>query len=183
MYLDPSGEFFVLACIVIGAAIGGLITYNLAKNAGYEGTDLVLLTLLGTVGGGIAGYLVAPLISGFMGSTFTIGASTSLGFNGGAATLAMTSITVTGSQIALVGSIIATSGYIFARTSKRNGYWGERYPNDHNPNHIHLKGQDGTNIRIDQSGNPLRGEGPLNSQQNRAIKQLWKEILKLFRKF
>ncbi len=98
----------------------------------------------------------------------------------GAAVMTTTYITISGAQ--LVGAAtIATSMYMFARTSKRNGYWAEKYMNDHAPNHVHFKGTDGTNIRIDEYGNPLKGDGPLNAQQRKILKKLWEEILKLFK--
>lgn len=63
-----------------------------------------------------------------------------------------------------------------------NLYYGERFTNDHEPDHIHLKGPK-TNIKIGRNGKPLKGEKPLSPQQRRAIKQLWEEILKLFELF
>jgi len=74
MYLDPSGEFFIavttIALIVgaiIGATAGGIIAYNIAKDHGQEGWDLVGWTALGIVGGGAigatAGYGLATIIS------------------------------------------------------------------------------------------------------------------------
>lgn len=172
----------MLACIVVGAIIGGLVTYDLAKNAGYKGADLIIMSMLGATIGGIAGYLAAPYIASFLGTTFTIGSTGGIGISAsGVATMGVSAmITVTGTQVAVMGGSIALSTYLFARTNKSNGYWGEKYPNDHEPNHIHIKGTDGTNIRIDQNGNPLRGDGPLNPQIRKAIGHLWEEIQKLF---
>jgi len=74
MYLDPSGEFFIalttIALIlgaIIGATVGGIIAYNIAKNNGTEGWELFVWTALGVVGGGAigaaAGYGIGALIS------------------------------------------------------------------------------------------------------------------------
>ena len=61
-YVDPSGHFAISLIIVglivgasIGAAAGGIIAYNAAKDHGAEGWDLFGWTMLGTVGGGIIG--------------------------------------------------------------------------------------------------------------------------------
>ncbi|MBR2377570.1 MAG: DUF4160 domain-containing protein [Clostridia bacterium] len=64
-------------------------------------------------------------------------------------------------------------------TGKSNGYWAQKYSDDHLPEHIHLKGTDGTNIRIGRDGKTLNGED-LNPQQRKALRRLWKQILKLF---
>jgi hypothetical protein len=66
---------------------------------------------------------------------------------GGAAALTASTITVKGTQIAIAGGVVAT-GLMFASTSNRNGYRAHKYPNDHAPGHVHLKGQDGSNVRI-----------------------------------
>jgi hypothetical protein len=66
MYIDPTGESFILACIIVGAIIGATITYNEAKNRGIDGNELFFLTILGETGGGLAGYLLAPLVSSFL---------------------------------------------------------------------------------------------------------------------
>jgi len=128
----------------------------------------------GAVIGAIAG-IAAPYVAGFLSSTFSVSLPVVLG-----EVIGYSTVTVTGAQ--LVGAI-STIGIIInaVTTGKSNGYWGQKYSNDHTPDHIHLKGPD-TNIRIGRDGNPLKGEPPLNSQQRKALKKLWKEFLKLFEK-
>ena len=82
-----------------------------------------------------------------------------------------------------VGLSAVGLGVLLARTGRSNGYWGEKWPGDHTPDHAHLKGEDGTNIRIDKNGNPLAGEPPLTPQQSRAIKNLIEQLRKLFKRF
>lgn len=60
-------------------------------------------------------------------------------------------------------------------------HWAEKYSNDHDPIHVHLKGTDGSNIKIGIDGKPLKGQPPLKPKQRKALKNLWKEILELFR--
>lgn len=62
MYIDPSGEFAISLTIlgliigaVAGATAGGIVAYNVAKDYGAEGWDLVGWTALGIVGGGLIG--------------------------------------------------------------------------------------------------------------------------------
>jgi len=100
--------------------------------------------------------------------------------SGGTLAIGVTSISVTGTQIAVVGGILIASTYMFASTRKSNGFKAYKYTGDHFPDHIHLKGTDGSEIRIDKNGNPLKGDGKMNPQQRRGVKDLWEEILKLF---
>lgn len=62
MYVDPDGNFAISLTIlgliigaVVGATAGGIIAYNVAKDHGAEGWELVGWTALGIVGGGIIG--------------------------------------------------------------------------------------------------------------------------------
>ena len=62
MYSDPSGKFAISLTIlgliigaVVGATAGGIVAYNVAKDHGTEGWDLVGWTALGIVGGGLIG--------------------------------------------------------------------------------------------------------------------------------
>ena len=77
-YCDPSGNLGVSLAVlgaivfgIIGAATGSVIAYNVAKDNGAEGWDLVGWTALGVLGGGLIGaalgYGVGALITHFTG--------------------------------------------------------------------------------------------------------------------
>ena len=74
-----------------------------------------MLTLLGTIGGGLFGYFIAPYIGTFLQTTLTFGIPT-VTMSGGTLAIGITTATVTGTQIAIVGSTIATSVYMFAKS-------------------------------------------------------------------
>ena len=178
---------------VIGATIGGIIAYNAAKDNDSEGWELFGWTALGILGGGVVGGAIGygigyywPLISSFLGSSFsftiptfgTVNAGGALALGGGI------TITVSGAQIVTGATVALGAGILmFARTPKRDGYYGERWPGDpHKPDHVHLRGNK-TDIRIGRDGNPLPGEKALDSQARKALEKLWDEFLKLFNKW
>ena len=199
-YADPNGNFAVSLAIaglivgaVISATIGGIIAYNAAKDNGSEGWELFGWTALGILGGGVVGGAIGygigyywPLISSFLGSSFsftiptfgTVNAGGALALGGGI------TITVSGAQIVTGATVALGAGILmFARTPKRDGYYGERWPGDpHKPDHVHLRGNK-TDIRIGRDGNPLPGEKALDSQARKALEKLWDEFLKLFNKW
>ena len=114
MYIDPSGEFLILSCILIGAIIGSLVAYNVATNNGVEGWDLIGWIALGAVGGGALGYLAAPFIASFLSSSFTFTIPGGIGLSGyGSATLVTSTITVTGTQLAAVGGLSTIAGAMY----------------------------------------------------------------------
>ena len=187
MNVDPSGRFALTALFIgfliglgVGAVAGGAVAYTAAKSNGASGWALFGYTLGGIFGGaaigGAAGALIgyiAPAIGGFLGTSFTVGSYVT-------AAGELAAVTVTGAQILSgVGAVAAGLVILFARTGKSNGYWGEKWPGDHSPDHAHLKGDDRTNIKIDIDGNPLDGR-ELKPQIRKAIKRLLKEIRKLF---
>ena len=67
---DPDGEFLISTAVLIGAVAGGIVgaaiagisTYNIAKSKGAEGWKLAGLTALGTVGGGVIGAALGAAI-------------------------------------------------------------------------------------------------------------------------
>ena len=175
MFTDETGMFLISIAVligaIIGATVGGIIAYNIASSNGSSGWELVGYTALGVLGGGVAGGLLGAGIAAigpFIGALFA--------FSSGA--LAMS---VSSSQILAAGATATALGIgvMFATTGKSNGYWAQKYSDDHLPEHIHLKGTDGTNIRIGRDGKTLNGE-ELNPQQRKALRRLWKQILKLF---
>ena len=188
MNTDPTGQFVITALLiglvvgtVVGAAIGGAVAYHVAQETGATGWELFGWTMLGIFGGALLGGAIgagigaiAPAIGSFLGSSFALGSVLT-------ASGELIAISVTGAQIAAAAGVAALAGMgiMFARTGKSNGYWGEKWPGDHSPDHAHIKGDDGTNIRIDIDGNPLDGKLP-KPQVRKAIKKLLKEIRKLF---
>lgn len=192
MNVDPNGTIGILTGILIGVLIGAVVVGTgvaiyagvTAYNNGARGWDLFGAIaegfLTGAVIGGIIGGLIAafiyaaPAIGSFLGSSFQIGSYLK-------AAGELVAVTVTGAQIAAAGlAALVGLGIMFARTGKSNGFWGEKYSNDHDPEHFHLKGTDGTDIRIGIDGNPLKGERGLTAQQRKALKKLWEQIMKLF---
>jgi RHS repeat-associated protein len=117
MYVDPSGEFalsILIGSIIVGAIIGGLVAYNVAGNNEVEGLDLIGLVALGAVGGGVLGYLAAPFIASFLSASFTFTIPSGIGFTGyGSATLVTSTVTITGSQLALAGGLSSIAGVMF----------------------------------------------------------------------
>ncbi len=191
MFYDPDGHFAIATLIILGfiaagAAIGGTAAYNIAKNNGAEGWELFGWTMAGIVGGGIiggiAGYYAAPYLISFASSSWAFSIPGIEMVNGALMLTEGLKITITGAQVLVGVGALSLSGLMLASTNKSNGYWGEKYPNDHKPNHIHFKG-DNFESRIDIHGNPLKGDKSLNAQQRKALKKLWKEILELFKKF
>ena len=177
MYTDETGEAFFLTALVVGliagAIIGGTVSTVESISNGETGWELAGSIcegiLLGSLAGGAAGALV--------GIAPTIGASLSAMLSGtaeaGVMAMSAEAYLVAAGATAVLGNVM------FSRTSNSNGYWGQKYSNDHAPDHIHFKGTDGTNIRIGRDGKPLNGE-ILTPQQRKALNKLLKEILGLF---
>lgn len=184
MNIDPEGKAFLtifLITLVAGVVIGGTIAGVKGYKNGERGWGLVKTIAKGSFKGGIIGGLTAVLIYALPEIGSFLGAS--LGFGGlalaesGAAAVSLTSAQAIMAGIAALSGL----GLMFSRTGKSNGYWGEKYSNDHDPEHFHFKGTDGTDIRIGTDGNPLKGEKGLTAQQRKALKNLWDQILKLFK--
>ena len=190
MGYDPEGTIAItLLCAIIGAIIGAAAGFGVAANNDYNDDGEIFngsvpwynyagATVVGGATGGLIGY-AAPAIASFLGTTFTASIPTITG-SGGALAISSVSISVTGTQIAVGLAAVAGLTVLFARTTKRNGYYGEAWPGDpHKPKHIHLRGN-GIDIRIGYDGKPLPGENPLPPQARRALEYLWEEFLKLF---
>ena len=167
MFTDETGELAIsltLLGFIFGAVVGGTLAGINAVNNNVSGWNLV-----GEIFGG-------ALIGGAIGAALGAFVGPGLSFAGGAV-----AISATGTQaLAAVGAAsIVGAGVIFATTSKSGGYWAQKYSNDHLPEHVHLKGTDGTNIRIGRDGKTLNGE-ILTAQQRKALRRLWKQIISLF---
>ncbi len=65
---------------------------------------------------------------------------------------------------------------------KSGGYIVKKLPNDHDPAHVHIYGDNIANkahgIRVGLDGNPLPGEKELPPGARKAIKKLWELIIK-----
>ncbi|QVK19278.1 DNRLRE domain-containing protein [Mycoplasmatota bacterium] len=125
MYVDPNGDSIILACIIIGtiigAAAGGTVAYNVAKENGAEGWELAGWTALGIVGGGVTGgflgYYAAPSITGLLGAQISIPTGWALASTGAGSMYVVTStVTISGAQVA---TATALTGLMFF-ASKRD---------------------------------------------------------------
>lgn len=96
----------------------------------------------------------------------------------GVGALSMGGAQVLGGSL-LVGGVIGLNVW-FATTENRGGYYGQKYSDDHAPEHIHLKGTDGSDIKLGKDLKPIKGQGKLTPQQRKAIKKLWQQLLDLF---
>ena len=199
MYTDETGEIALTTAILIGmgigAAVGLGIGIGLGLANGARGWDLVGYIVLGTCSGIIAGGVIAATI-------FTGGAAMNLGYEmfktglavlagggggtaGGALAVAGVGVMAAGSVVVVGGTAVGLLGanIMFSQTPKSNGYYGERWPGDpHKPDHVHLRGN-GVDIRIGRDGNPLPGENSLSAQAKKALRKLWPEFEKLFRRW
>ena len=190
MYTDPSGYSvtvgLIIAGLILGAVAGGVIFYNIGRNAGLSSSELAEFTLggvlLGVAMGASLAYLVGPALMAFAAKTFTFTIG-GMAFSGGGVAVATASVTVTitGAQViagvATVGTLV-----LMAEIGKSGGYIIKKYPNDHDPSHVHIYGDDIPDkthgIRIGSDGKPLPGEGKLPPGAKKAIKKLLEQILK-----
>ena len=187
MYIDPTGEFaFTTAIIIglivgaiIGGTIGGIYAYNEASAAGATGLELTGYTLLGILGGGTIGAFAGgflgyafPTVSAFMSTSFPL---MTLPTVFGEA-IGVTTIYVTGSQIVAGGAII-TSVLVFSRIGKSGGYIiDHHYPNDHEPPHVHISGDDGS-TRVGLDGKPIQNDRPMTPGERKAFYNLYNKIV------
>ncbi len=190
MYTDPSGNFFLTALIVgaiagavIGATVGGVSAYNDAKASGATGGELIGKTVLGAVGGGVVGAVGGAIIGAGVGAAASaiaggIGALSSGMLVG---SLATGGAVVSNGAIAATGALvagIAAVGLTFMRIGKSGGYrFDHHYPNDHEPTHVHISGDDGK-TRVDINGNPIQNDRPMTPGEKKAFWKLIKEITK-----
>ena len=198
MNVDPTGRAFFTALLiglVVGAIIGGVIGGTVKGVEAYEdgardwelAGEIIEGAAIGAVVGGVSGALIGAGGEMIMAGLPLIGGGAAMAIAGGGAAAAGTiaagaGAVVVGGTVAGVGALISGLGItvLFAQTGKSNGYYGKKYSNDHKPDHIHLKGTDGTDIKIGRDGLPLKGQPSLNAQQSKALKKLWKQFLKLF---
>ena len=181
MGVDPSGHF-VITALLIGLGVGAAVGFGGTMVADYvddgeifNGSigvgDYLLNSLVGGLTGALVGGLIAaaPAIGGFLGSAFSAGSAVTAG--GGAVAVASTAAQALG-LAGLVAGIIS-----FARIGKSGGYKiDHHYPNDHDPTHVHISGDDGK-TRVDLNGNPIQGDRPMTPGERKAFKKLLQKII------
>ncbi|MBR5144315.1 MAG: RHS repeat-associated core domain-containing protein [Clostridia bacterium] len=187
-YVDPSVHLaaWVMALIGMGLGIGlgvaitdfiDRLDDNRANGSIGSNTFSHNTEALGAFGF-VSGYLYGPQIlasiSSMLGSS---GTGTALALAGGG------SVAVAASGVIIVGGAIAIGLGLLAFTiGKSGGYVVKKYPNDHDPSHVHVFGDDildkAHGIRIGLDGKPLPGQGKLPPGAKKAIKKLWKIIYK-----
>ncbi len=195
MYLDRNGimcdnilEFIACAYSVMTGMSKDPLSTEDDANEGIPwwgwllfGVGIVIITVIaGAVVIGAAGIAIGALtntavLAGAGGGAVAIATSAGVAVAAAGASLVAVSAGVYAAErwTALFENIV------FAQTGKSGGYYGERWPGDHKPDHVHLKGN-GVNVRIGRDGKPLPGEKPLPAQAQKALKRLWKEFIKLF---
>jgi hypothetical protein len=113
MYVDPNGDSLVLAGILIGAIVGGVVSYNIGRDKGFSGWKLAAFTSIGAIGGGALGYIVAPAVAAFAAASIplTIPTGVALSSQGGLS-LATTTIAISGADIIGASELLAGAGYV-----------------------------------------------------------------------
>lgn len=201
-YYDPTGHSAILIGLIIGAVIGAGIGFGTAAYIDYQDDgqifngsiawyDYLGATILGgAIGAGIGagiGYIapqIGTALSSFAAQKFTLGAGTYLTASG---ELAMSAgLTITGAQILQGAGILSGITIMASIIGKSGGYTVKKFPNDHDPTHVHIFGDDiadkAHGIRIGLDGNPLPGQGKLPPGARKALKKLWELILKALSK-
>ncbi len=180
--------------MIIGALIGfGTVAYIDCQDDGqiFNGSvawyDYLVATVLGSMIGAGIWYIVTQIGSAFGSFTaqeFMFGARTSLNASG---ELVMTvGLTITGNQILQGAGILSGISIMASIIEKSGGYMVKKFPNDHDPTHVHIFGDDiadkAHGIRIGLDGDPLPGQGKLPPGARKALKKLWKLISKALSK-
>ena len=194
--VDPSGHLAVaITCMIIGALVGlGLgLGYAVYKDGSDDGEVngsigwqmYVASTLFGGLLGGLIGYYIIPALITFAGTTFTIGATSAAA---GASQAVLTgSMTITGAEILAGVGVLGGLIVMASRIGKSGGYRIDHYyPNDHDPIHVHVRGDDipdSHGIRVGLDGEPLPGESKLPPGAKKALRKLWEAIIKALKPF
>ena len=191
MNVDPDGTFGILALFAIAALIGAAVGVGVSAYKDYT-DDGELFN--GSVSwkeylynaaffACVAVFVVATLpYTASLAGSLTFGGAM---FGGGGAAVMGTSLVISGATVIGTVQVLSAAGALGIllsshKTSKHDGYWAEKYVVDHEPEHVHFKGTDRTNIKIGRDGQPIKGQPSLNSKQRRALRYLWDEIVKLF---
>ena len=182
MYIDPTGHA-ISAAIIIGAIVGAVIGFGATVYADYRDDGKVFNGSIG-VGGYFANTFVGGVIGGFIGgfgtSTFTFAipklafVKTTIGTTipvVGTASVAVSGVTI------LTGAAVAGSLILAMRIGKSGGYRiDHHYPNDHDPTHVHISGDDGE-TSVDLNGNPIQNKRPMTPGERKAFWRLFDKIV------
>ena len=183
-YVDPSGHSItaILICAAIGAILGfgatvlvdymddGEVFNGSISASGYIANTIVggvFGALFGAIGGALPSLSIAPP------ATMTF-AYAGVGVVGTAA------ISIESGVLTAVGLLVGLS-FLASVIGKSGGYKiSHHYPNDHDPIHVHIEGDDivGGETRVDLNGEVLRGNSPLTRGAKRAFIKLYDKILK-----
>ena len=194
MYVDPEGTLFgfifwgmLIGALVLGT-VGAICEGTEAYNNGARGWDVVKAAAEGFFEGAKAGAAIgstiatiiyaAPAIAAFLSTTFTFGGMALI--TGGTTVM----VTVTGAELVAIGAVaIAGIGLVFSRIGKSGGYTiDHHYPNDHDPTHVHINGDDGK-TKVDINGNPLPGCRPMTHGEKKAFEKLFEKIIEALTQF
>ena len=194
MYVDPEGTLFgfifwgmLIGALVLGT-VGAICEGTEAYNNGARGWDVVEAAAEGFFEGAKAGAAIgstiatiiyaAPAIAAFLSTTFTFGGMALI--TGGTTVM----VTVTGAELVAIGAVaIAGIGLVFSRIGKSGGYTiDHHYPNDHDPTHVHINGDDGK-TKVDINGNPLPGCRPMTHGEKKAFEKLFEKIIEALTQF
>ena len=176
MYTDESGtliwELVVLGIFAaIGAGVGGNYFNQLAQD--YSPNNVAGYTVLGVLVGGLLGAALGALLillipSGGISIPIIKGSEMVL------STVGISQATIAGT-IAVVVALGA--GIAYSRIGNSGGYRiDHHYPNDHDPIHVHINGDDGT-TKVDMNGNPIQNNRPMTPGERKAFYRLYKKIL------
>jgi len=189
MNVDPSGHEFIAAtliCICAFAFVFGMIGFGLTMHADYQDDQAIFN---GSISAEtyVANTLVAAAFGALLGALFAWIGPSSFTFAlpllkvsaGSVAVAGTATVTVTGAEI-LAGVGILGGMITLAQIGKSGGYRIEHhYPNDHDPTHVHISGDDiiKGETKVDLNGIPLKGEAPLTKGAKKAFAKLYKQIL------
>ncbi len=203
MRVDPDGTFFLTALLIglivgaaVGTVVGGTVAGVKAYNSGLRGWKLAGVifggAMLGCAVGAAAGALAGAMI-GAGGALMGAGAS----MIGGSFAIAGGGTAALGTAVAGVGAValggtlviggvqVAIGGLniLLSRIGESNGYKVDHhYPNDHEPVHVHISGDDGK-TKVDLNGNPIQGNRPMTFGERKAFWKLIDKIIKALKPF
>jgi RHS repeat-associated protein len=195
MMVDPTGTFGLFAllftAIVVGTAVArGTKKAIKAATTGANGWEIAGAFFGGAIIGAAEGAIVGGLII-LGGAMIAGGAGIIGGAIGGGIALASGGVLAGGAAVAagigstVIGGILVKEGLsiLFTRIGNSGGYRiDHHYPNDHDPLHIHISGDDGK-TKIDLFGNPIQGNRPMTPGERKAFWKLIEDIRNALRPF